>query len=93
MLQGHSDLPLTEIGFAQMQLAFAKLPQAVDRGSGSPLKRCRVFAEHLTIKSQVTVALDAGLKEIYFGRWDGKPIPELHAEHGAESGLRQRSQD
>lgn len=84
LLRGHSDQPLTEIGFAQMQLAYAKLPQAVDRVISSPLKRCRVFAEHLTAKNQVKVALDAGLKEIYFGRWDGQPIPELHADHGEE---------
>ncbi|CAM3945312.1 histidine phosphatase family protein [Shewanella aquimarina] len=84
LLRGHSDQPLTEIGFAQMQLAYAKLPEAVDRVISSPLSRCRVFAEHLTSKNQVKVALDAGLKEVYFGRWDGQPIPELHADHGAE---------
>ncbi|MCZ4339087.1 histidine phosphatase family protein [Shewanella colwelliana] len=83
-LRGHSDVALTEIGFAQMQLAYAKLPEMVDRVVSSPLMRCAKFAHYIARKRDVSVSLDERLKEIYFGRWDGQTIPKLHAEHGAE---------
>jgi alpha-ribazole phosphatase len=84
LLRDHSDVPLTEIGFAQMQLTYAKLPEAVDRIVSSPLSRCATFAEHLASKRCMSISFDERLKEISFGRWDGVAIPLLHQEHGAE---------
>lgn len=84
LLRGHCDVQLTEIGFAQMQLAYAKLPEAVDRVVSSPLIRCACFAEHIASKRRMSMRFDERLKEIYFGRWDGLEIPVLHEEHGEE---------
>ena len=37
----------------------------------SPLQRCRVFAEYLSAKFKIPLAIEAGFKEIHFGDWEG----------------------
>lgn len=82
VLRGRSDQPLSELGFAQMQLACAtKLPETIDALVSSPLSRCQVFAEYYANKQQLPCSVEAGLMEIDFGRWDGEALDTLFAEH------------
>ncbi|MCG9697599.1 histidine phosphatase family protein [Shewanella sp. Isolate11] len=88
LLRGHVDVPLSELGFARMQLAYAKMPESVEVVVSSPLLRCQVFAEHLDRKrlnqqEALTISCDDRLKEIYFGDWDGLGIDELYSQHEA----------
>ena len=77
--RGHNvDDPLTDRGWEQMRNALPELPdwQVV---ISSPLIRCRAFAEELADDLQVPLHIDARMKEIGFGEWEGKTPDEIVA--------------
>jgi alpha-ribazole phosphatase/probable phosphoglycerate mutase len=76
--RGQIDDPLSEIGWAQMQAAVGDAAPWT-RIVSSPLLRCRAFAEALAERRGLPLALDARLKEVGFGAWEGKSAAEIEA--------------
>ena len=79
IFRGHTDSPLNEKGWQQMQQAVANHPQRRDLHPhpansrwqniiSSPLQRCKGFAETLS----EDVFVNSQLQEISFGDWDGQ---------------------
>lgn len=73
--RGSTDDPLTATGWEQMRAAVAG--QRWDRVVSSPLARCRAFAEALAAERGIDLAVDARLREMDFGRWEGRSAKEL----------------
>ena len=85
LLRGcRTDQPLSDKGWEQLR-------QAVAGGSDwqrvvcSPMRRCREFAEETARGLGLPLRIDEGLRELDFGAWDGLPMQQLWAEHGAEA--------
>jgi len=76
--RGQIDDPLSETGWQEMRAATAGARpwQAI---ISSPLSRCRAFAEELAAETGLPLSLDARLKEVGFGSWEGKTAAELTA--------------
>jgi len=77
--RGQIDDPLSEKGWEQMRTAI----QADDHWDviySSPLRRCSDFARELSGCRGLTLHLDARLKEIGFGAWEGRTAEELRNE-------------
>ncbi|HEK1687726.1 TPA: alpha-ribazole phosphatase family protein [Pseudomonas putida] len=75
-LRGSLDDALTEQGWAQMRAAV--------EGSGpwdvlvsSPLQRCARFADELGAGLQLPVQLEAGVRELHFGEWEGRSAAQI----------------
>jgi len=77
--RGQTDDPLTAHGHTQMQAALAAEPRW-DRVISSPLRRCAEFARAFAARESLPFALDARLREIHFGAWEGRSAAELEAE-------------
>lgn len=77
--RGQIDDPLSEKGWAQMRAAVGE-HRPWTRIVSSPLSRCRVFAEELAVRHQLPFAMDARLKEVGFGTWEGKTAAQLNEE-------------
>ena len=77
--RGQIDDPLSEKGWQQMRekLAGHSPWQSV---ISSPLSRCRAFAEELSARHQLPLAVDNRLKEVGFGAWEGKTAVQLIEE-------------
>ncbi|TAJ18479.1 MAG: histidine phosphatase family protein [Planctomycetota bacterium] len=82
---GSLDVPLSEHGLAQAReigAAYARLaPRAV---IASPLVRARTLAECIASGAGVALELDAALRELDRGRWQGRERAELEREAPAE---------
>jgi len=75
---GASDLPLDEEGRRQAQaLGQAVARRAVGRCLCSPLLRARQTAELAALAFEV----DSDLREIDFGRWEGKAFDEIRRDY------------
>jgi len=73
--RGSQDDPLTKIGWRQMLKQTRQYRwQAI---ISSPLKRCRLFAEHLSQEQQIPLQIEDNLREIHFGDWEGKSHQEI----------------
>jgi broad specificity phosphatase PhoE len=79
-VQGHTDIPLSEIGLAKM--AARRLPFAPTRIYASPMLRARQTAEALDLQDPV---LDARLMEQNWGAWEGLTREEILFRHGADA--------
>lgn len=79
-LQGLTDIPLNAIGEADARAW--RLPPPADgwRRLSSPLQRARRTAELLQPSAPVTI--DAALREMSFGAWEGRSVAELRATVG-----------
>jgi alpha-ribazole phosphatase len=75
-LRGRLDDPLTETGRAQMA-ASARRVLPVDALLSSPRLRCAAFAGDLAEHAGIPLVIDARLREIDFGDWEGLPTAEL----------------
>src|SRR5690606_33998812 len=74
--RGSLDDALTGQGWAQMRAATAgKGPW--DLLVSSPLARCAAFAAELGAQRQLPVVLEADLRELHFGDWEGRSAAEL----------------
>lgn len=77
---GSTNVPLTRNGWTQMQAAVESLSDPAcrwDRIVASPLRRCAVFARTLAHGHRLPYTLDARIREMHFGAWEGKTAAEL----------------
>jgi probable phosphoglycerate mutase len=79
-IQGHTDIPLSDMGLARM-MALA-LPFNFPRAYASPMLRARQTAEALGLADPV---LDARLMEQNWGAWEGLTRAEILARDGADA--------
>ena len=79
-VQGHTDIPLSAAGFAQM--AALRLPFEAPRIYASPLLRARQTAQALGLENPI---LDARLVEQHWGAWEGLTRAEILSRHGADA--------
>jgi broad specificity phosphatase PhoE len=79
-VQGHTDIPLSEAGLAQM--AALRLPFTAGRIYTSPMLRARQTAQALGLESLI---LDARLMEQNWGIWEGLTRAEILSHHGADA--------
>ncbi len=84
---GGMDVPLSEQGRADSQ-ALAQRFRDVKFSAivASTLQRARTLGEELQRASGAQLELSAGLVEIDRGRWQGRPMKELLAQHERELG-------
>ncbi|MBU3692053.1 MAG: histidine phosphatase family protein [Candidatus Nanopelagicaceae bacterium] len=79
--QGHSDIPLNEVGLQQAEhaapLLLALRPNKI---ISSDLIRAQQTAAALSKIAQLQVAIDPGLRETNGGNWEGKTGAENRAE-------------
>jgi len=73
---GVTDYSLTEDGWQQMLKACARSNEW-EKIITSPLRRCRIFAEHLSDEMNLPLHIDARWQEMNFGRWDGLSALEI----------------
>lgn len=81
--RGSTDDVLTAHGWQQMRAAVGEACPWTSIVS-SPLKRCAEFAAEMAQRHALPLELDARLREIHFGHWEGKTATELlvsHPEH------------
>ncbi len=78
--RGSTDDALTTRGWEQMRAAVGDACPWTCIIS-SPLKRCAEFAVELAERQAIPLELDARLREIHFGTWEGKTAAELLAWH------------
>ena len=81
--QGMTDIPLSEQGLAQADLLgkrFHYLP--LDALYVSPLQRAMATAKPIEKETGVKMVVDEHFREIHFGEWEGKSVPQLQQEYG-----------
>jgi probable phosphoglycerate mutase len=82
--RGHTiDDPLSDLGWRQMREGVGSFNDW-DRIVTSPLLRCAEFAQQLAKEKNLPIDIDAGLREIGFGEWEGKTRKELQSERAEE---------
>ena len=79
--QGHSDIPLNEVGIYQVQLAARLLADMQPtKIISSDLQRARVTAQALSDLVKLPIEIDHELRETHGGKWEGKTGKENRAE-------------
>lgn len=82
IFRGHTDVPLSDLGWTQMQTSIDALggwQQIVT----SPMQRCRLFAEQTQqALDDVPCEVVESLKEISFGDWDGQTFEAVRETYG-----------
>ncbi len=76
--RGITDDPLTEKGWEQMWSAVGE--ERWERVISSPLSRCAEFGKALAERFSIPFEVVDDLKEMDFGRWDGKSAEEIWAK-------------
>lgn len=74
--RGRLDPPLSAAGWQQLRAATVQAP-AWSAIVSSPLQRCAAFASELASRLQCPLRLDARLRELDFGDWEGRTPAEL----------------
>ena len=81
-MQGQSDIPLNEVGLTQASEAAQRLADAAFAAVySSDLLRARVTAETIAAPHELPVRVDARLREICQGEWEGQhylPLVEAY---------------
>ena len=81
--QGSTDIELSEEGLAQAELMAKRFRyQPLDAVYVSPLKRARATADAIARETGLTPVVEDRFREINFGEWEGKSIPELQEIYG-----------
>ena len=83
--RGSLDDALTVEGWAQMRAAVGE-GGPWDVIVSSPLQRCAAFAHELSVQLGLPLVLEADLRELHFGAWEGQTALALMAEHELELG-------
>ena len=79
--QGHTDIPLNEVGLSQARDAATVLARCpVDLIIASPLIRARRTAEIVAVHLGKPLLLDDELKERHFGAFEGLVVNEVKAQ-------------
>lgn len=79
--RGSQDDPLSARGWSQMESAITPADEW-DVVVASPLKRCRIFAEHIAATRNLPCHIEPELREISFGEWEGKTADLIEKEYG-----------
>ncbi|MDP3123365.1 MAG: alpha-ribazole phosphatase family protein [Thiobacillus sp.] len=77
--RGQIDDPLSDKGWVQMRTAVGDAAPWT-RIVSSPLVRCHAFAETLAARHGLPLHVDARLKEVGFGAWEGKSAAEIEQD-------------
>jgi|SRR5271157_266622 len=76
--QGHSDIPLSEMGRQQAEALAARLSsEHIHTIYASDLERAQATARIIAARQQCTPTSDAHLREISFGAWEGLTYDEI----------------
>jgi len=85
-IQGHTDIPLSELGLAQAErLAEALADEPLAAIYASDLSRARQTAEAVAGRQGLPVRIDVGLRERAFGRFEGLSWDEIAQNHPEDS--------
>lgn len=76
---GSTNIALSEHGWTQMWATVENEPHW-NRIISSPLSRCADFAQALSQQHDIPLKLDARIKEIHFGLWEGKSAEEIMSD-------------
>lgn len=80
--QGHSDVPLNEVGLAQAARLGARMAaEPADLLVSSDLQRARQTAQPLAEAWRQAPTLERGLREQHFGALEGLDVPTIKARH------------
>ena len=80
-IQGHTDIPLNDVGRWQAErVALALADEGVDAVFSSDLQRARDTAEAIARTVSRPLQLDEQLRERHFGRLEGLTHGEIHAQ-------------
>ncbi|WP_462378956.1 alpha-ribazole phosphatase family protein [Pseudomonas sp. Marseille-QA0892] len=82
--RGRLDVRLSDEGWDQMRSA--TLPLLYDRIITSPLQRCAKFAETLAETTGIQPIIEADLRELDFGDWEGRTPAELMVDQAEALG-------
>ena len=74
--RGRTDVQLSEEGWSQMEQAING-PAKWQRIVTSPLLRCREFSERCAERMDLPLQVDATLKEMDFGDWEGRLLQDV----------------
>jgi len=74
--RGSLDDALTAVGWQQMRSSIATCGPW-DVLVSSPLQRCAAFADVLASEQGLPLHLEADLRELHFGEWEGRSAAEL----------------
>jgi len=83
LIQGHTDIPLSEDGLLKMQRL--RVPFAAARIFSSPMQRTRQTAKAMGLENPV---LDARLMEQHWGGWEGMSLQDIADKEGKDAFLR-----
>ena len=80
---GHTDTELTPLGIAQAEALGRRLKgQKIDAAYASDLSRARMTAQHALAQSHpLPIQLDADLREMHYGEWEGLAGAALRESH------------
>lgn len=82
---GHADVSLTPEGEAQFGLLQLRLKnKPISAVYSSDLSRCQSGAQLIAASHDLEVQVDAQLRELHIGAWEGKTWAELRAEYPQE---------
>ena len=92
-IQGHTDIPLSELGLWQAeQVGRALADEGLHAVYSSDLLRAADTARAIARHAALPLQLDVGLRERHFGRFEGLTHDEIMARH-PEEGRRWRERD
>lgn len=84
-LLGRNPIPLNERGQAQAERAARALSElSIEAVYTSPQRRTRQTAEAIAGALELSVKTEAGLDEVWLGRWQGKLVRELRGDPDLE---------
>ena len=91
--QGQQDVPLNEAGLEQARRLSKRMAgETINAVYASDLERARQTAAEIAAFHTLPVTADARLREICFGRWEGRYFDEI-AENDAETMSAWRARD
>lgn len=80
--QGHTDIPLSEVGEGQARALGQRLADVtIHRAVASPLARARRTAQLILGDRADMLSLDPDLREISHGGWEGMLVTEIEQSH------------
>ena len=81
--QGMTDIELSEEGLRQAECAAKRFKNIkIDKIYASPLKRAMKTAEKVAAEKGLEIISEDDFREIHFGEWEGKTVPELTEKYG-----------
>ncbi len=87
--QGHTDIPLDEVGLEQARRtgqAFLEIP--IQRLLTSDLLRASQTAHEIARTTRVDAEVTSRLRERGFGKWEGQPFAEIGIRFGFEADMK-----